>query len=265
MPKKSKKPAKEQLPLFEAGTLWETKRPKKKVPHRFPELASMMGKSVTEVSLATLSFLLYSSRNKYFRLIWESSQNEYIRKTGGGAAFKDRDLTRVYCLTCRNDYSFKNSVLAELKRRGASEEGEGWEPRSRSWGSQIENLSLFVVYQVKEGATGEPERLYGNFLPAVDRKGRKCYWHVENETGFWCDGVKVDDSFIKELLYERKSPETELEKARFSIKPVNCRLDNILFFKISGKWYKLRKPTTEEITAVKDAALDFSEQLAEAV
>ena len=239
---------------------------------KLPQLKSMMEKPITLVDLATFAALLQGSRNRFFRVVWESGQNKRLRKTGDGAQYKSREVTKLYCLTARNDFSFQNSVLAELERRGASEEGEGWEAQERTWGGHISHTP-FVVHQAKgKDDSPEPERLYGHFLPAT-RKVKKAdgtitfqkqYQHVAGETGYYVDGKKVSDEVMEALEYAKAEPETELDKARHTVHPVNARLDDVLWFKIAGHWYRLRQPTQADIEAVKNAALEFSATVEEA-
>ena len=213
----------------------------------------MMEKPITTIDLATLTGMLHGCRNHFLRVVWESNFNDQVYKTN---EYKGRTITKVHCMVARNDFSFRNSVLNELERRGASEEGEGWEPQQLSWGERIP-FTPFSIHCVKEGRTGEPERLYAHFLPAVNH-GRKQYHHVEGECGFYIDSVKCPDEEIESILYERRAPETELERARHLVHPVRLRLDDIMFIKIAGHWYKLKKPSKIDIENVKDAALEYA-------
>ena len=76
-----KKPAKNQMPLFEAGTLWEVRKnaTQRKAP-KLPVLKSMMEKPVSTIDLATLALLMYQSHNRFVRIIWCSNQNDRIYK-----------------------------------------------------------------------------------------------------------------------------------------------------------------------------------------
>lgn len=225
---------------------------------KLPLLKQIMGKPVITVDLATFAGLLQASRNRFFRVIWESNQNARLKKTGPGAEYKGKDVRKLYILTARNGYNFRNSMKAELERRGATEEAATFEAKERTWGAHIPNTP-FVIHQCagKDGLSYEPERLYGHFLPAIDLKtGKHAYHFIDGETGYYVDGEKIDDKTIRALEYERKKPTTVVEVARDKVKPVNARLDDVLYFKIAGSWYRLKQPTYDEIEALADAAVE---------
>jgi len=219
-----------------------------------PKLKQLMEKPVALVDIATFAALLHASRNRFFRVVWESNQNKRLKKTGEGAQYKEKEVTKLYVATMRNDYSFHNSVINELKRKNEMEEAADWEPEDRTWGEHVPHTP-FVVHQVE----GEPNRLYGHFLPAINlHTGSKAYHEISGETGYYVDGEKANDKTLKALEYSRKAPTTELDKARMKVHPVNARLDDVLWFKIAGKWYRMRQPTDEDIENLTAAALEFS-------
>ena len=211
-----------------------------------PKLKQLIGKPVILVDIATFASLLHVARNRFFRVVWQSNQNKRLKKTGEGVAYKGREVTKLYVLTARNDFSFKTSVLNELKRRNEMEEAEDWEPEERTWGEHIDHTP-FIVHQVE----GEPNRLYGNFLPTT-------YHEIEGETGYYVDGEKADDAALKALEYAKKAPTTELDKARQKVHPVNTRLDDVLWCKVSGRWYRLKSATDNDIERLAKAAAEYS-------
>ena len=228
---------------------------------KLPKLKQLVGKPVKTVDISTLAFLLQQSRNKFFRVIWESNQNKRLKKTGEGAKYKERQVTKLYILTARNDFNFETSVRNELKRRGELQAAKDWDgPQERTWGDHIPHTP-FVVYQ----AEGEPTRLYGNFLPATKPLTSKHAYHtIPGETGYYVEGEKVDDAEMKALEYARKAPETATDEARQKVHPVNTRLDDVLWFKIGGQWYRMKPPTMKEVEKLAIATKEYAEKVAAA-
>ena len=274
--------------------LWCQKKPKvkkvakkkvaKKVatPTDLPQVKQIIGKDVKEVTLSVLAAILFGARNKFCRVIWLTDISARLRKKhevtvpdlfGGQlelsvnvkSPFHGKSVSRLYCCTMRNDFDFKSSVLAELKRRGQSKAGKGWSPENRSWGQRVGKRCPFILYQAKTPTETEPERLYGNFLPAVKpHTGKHAYHDIPGVTGYWLGNHKTDDELVEAFLPERKKPMEALASARLWCHPVCPRLDSILCFKIAGKWYKVKTPTRDEIIALAGTAVAFSNSLPDA-
>jgi hypothetical protein len=272
--------------------LWYQKKPKtKKIAKKkvatetsvlkLPQVQEIIGKNVTEVTLSVLAAILFGARNKFFRVMWLTDISARLRKKhevtvpdlfGGqleltvnvNSPFHGKAVSCLYCCTMRNDFDFKTSVLAELKRRGQSKAGKGWTPENRSWGQRVGKKCPFILYQAKTPTNVEPERLYGNFLPGINPRTKKhAYADIPGVTGYWLGNHKTDDELVEAFLPERKKPTEALAAARLWCHPVCPRLDGILCFKIAGKWYKVKPPTKAEIISLAGTAVTFSNSLAE--
>lgn len=208
------------------------------------QLKQLVGKNVQTIDVASLAAILHAHRNHFLRVVWESNQNNRLKKTGEGEEFKNREVTKLYVATVRNDFNFENAVKNRLTKKECGK----WTPQERTWGDHIP-LTPFVVHQCKD----EPKRLHGHFFPVK-------YHSIPGETGYYVDGEKADDKKLKSLEYSKKKPDSKLDQTRQDCHPVNARLDDILYFKV-GKWYKVLPANEEEIQSLAEAAQEYAKQL----
>jgi hypothetical protein len=205
--------------------------------------------AIQTVPAAGLASLLWQHNNHFFRVAWASRQNDRLKKTGDGAAYKSKDVRKLYVASVRNNYSFRNRVNTLLSPE-LQEAHANWTPQERKWGVHV-NGTPFVHHRPKQDNV---HRLYGHFLPMR-------YFDMP-ETGYYVDGEKAaDDAEIKALEYERKEAADELGKARSEARPVNPRLDDVLCFKVGGTWYAVEPASEVEIEGLVAKAMAIEEQV----
>lgn len=209
---------------------------------------SSIAKHATSVDIDTLAHLLWEANNRFVRIVWESSQSKRFRKTNN--PFELKYVTKRYVATVRNNYSFKHSV-----RRYCLSQGEphpDFVPNERTWGGHIKHTP-FVRHRNHDDNI---LRLHLHLLPTK--------YHSTEESGYYLNGDKMDGKSVKQLekfKTDRKKPEGVLDTARLKKHPVNARMEDVLFMKISGNWYKLKSPSVKKMEALVNAVSEFSRKL----
>jgi len=261
------------------------------MPRTLPSMAGV----AKMISLGELATLIYLDQHHFEELVVCSNRNREVRKNNKGIIthykcpqrrcqftsdnaadrcdkhphhdlkpvyelipnpFWGQNIEKVYNCLVRNNYSYPNSVERELERNGY--DSSNVEYQGRKWGSHVGGIkdnrvprTPFIIHEHKSDGV---KRLHGKFKPSD-------FLEMEGETGYYVDGVKIDDALIAPFVKKKKKPETPEEEAKQKSFPVNCRLENILYMKISGSWYRLKTPSIDEIEALALAAEQWGEQL----
>jgi hypothetical protein len=210
------------------------------------------GEEVTEVSFSHFVGILHDHHNHFVRVVWDSWQNQRLRKKGSELALqlKEQEVRKMYATTVRIDFNFGARVRRLMAERG--QDAGNWQPESPTWFKRV--LTTPFGYH-RNDYQDNVLRMYGYFQPVR-------YWNVENFTGYYVDGVKTtNDADIEALKYGRAEATDELGKARFDAKPVMTRLDDILLLKV-GQWYRITPPTIQEIEVLTVSAIEYGQQAA---
>ena len=195
------------------------------------------GKAAETLDWEEFCTRLHLARNRFLRVYVCSRRNERLRKTGN--PFLDREVRKVYVYTVRNGFNFHEAVEREVARNGGNPATV--ERHGRSWGRHL-NGGPFVIHHHK---TDGP-RLHAHFMPVKQ-------YHAEY-TGYYVDGVKIDDTEMAPFVPGRPEPTTPAEMAKAKLHPINSRLEDILYVKLSGKFYRIKCPSALEVAQLAEGA-----------
>jgi len=227
------------------------------MPRTLPSMAGV----ATLIDLGQLSGLIFLDNNHFEEVIVCSNREKSVlkhrrdenRNIIGTNPYWGQKIEKVYDMIVRNNFSFRNSVENDLARRGELEAPV--EVASRTWGRHLGGCkgnsvprTPFVIHENEEDGL----RLHVHFKPS----GRL---EIDGETGYYVDGDKIDDSTIEPFVKNYSKVKTAEEQSRERNHPVNARLHNILYIRISGQWYRLKTPTQEEIETLAETAEEWAD------
>jgi len=204
-------------------------------------------------SISQLAGLFQHYSGKFIWFEWESAKkvNKTILKADAPAGsrlkinrepnpYANCTVTKRYCASMRNNFSFENRVRKIAEQRGV-EVPQDWKPEKRTWGGQVKGTPL-VLHELQDDGV---HRVYTKLQPIK--------YNNNDLTGYYVDGVRVENQKEFEARYmpPKSVPRDAFAKVRKDAHPVSARLENTLFVRMGGNTYQLPETiTVEEIEAI---------------
>jgi hypothetical protein len=202
-------------------------------------IRDLNGVAAEIITFDDLSMKLYFSKCRFLRVYSCSNRNSRLRKTDN--PYRHDTIDKVVVATVRNGYRFYESVEREVVKQGGNPADV--ERIGRQWGRHLRGSDHFTVHRNR---TDGVNRLHAYLMPVK--------WHSAEYVGYYVNGVKVDDAELRPFEYQRRAPATVADAAKQKRHPWEPRLENILYIKLSGVFYRIAAPTQEEVNALAEAA-----------
>ena len=191
------------------------------------------------ITFDELSMLLYGSKTRFLRVYSCSNRNSRLRKTDN--PYRHDQIDKVVCCTVRNGFRFYKAAEKETVKNGGN--AADVERIGRQWGRHLQQAEHFTVHRNR---TDGVNRLHAYLMPVK--------WHNAEYTGYYVNGVKVDDAELRPFEYQRRAPATVADAAKQKVHPWEPRLDSILYIKVGGTFYRIKAPAQEEVNALAEAS-----------
>jgi len=202
-------------------------------------LRDVDGKAAQVIDWQEFTVLLFLAKNRFLRVYACSNRENRLRKTGN--PYRGERIEKVVCYTVRNGYRYYEAVEKEVAKNGGNpDDVERW---GRSWGRHLRGAYHFTIHRNRADRVN---RLHAYLMP-VKR-------HVAEWTGYYVNGEKIDDAELQPFERDRPEPETVVDAAKAKRHPYEPRLEDILYVKLGGVFYRIQAPTTDEVNALADSA-----------